>query len=235
MTQLTSCAQRAVTHSRQDLRVSAHTHTHTHTHTVSIARSSSALPTDPIAVDDRAQCERIAQKRKRYQHVPTCVLCVLCCALSSQVIASSLINFIMLGVVFARFSAPFKRASTVRFSKVAVIHRHPSGFWALTLRVANLRKQQILQPAVRMVSEHNAAVHPAASRRAPAHDRTSTSALRVCHAADSVCVCVCVCVCQQVATAVDSITPSFYHHEQLAIEGLYKQVRHTYTHIYTHT
>lgn len=30
-----------------------------------------------------------------------------------QVVSSSLINFIMLGVVFARFSAPFKRASTV--------------------------------------------------------------------------------------------------------------------------
>ena len=31
-----------------------------------------------------------------------------------QVIASSLVNFIMLGMVFARFSAPFKRASSVR-------------------------------------------------------------------------------------------------------------------------
>jgi hypothetical protein len=35
---------------------------------------------------------------------------------SFQVIASSLVNFIMLGVVFARFSAPFKRASTVRWA-----------------------------------------------------------------------------------------------------------------------
>jgi hypothetical protein len=32
----------------------------------------------------------------------------------------------------------------------------------------------------------------------------------------------------QVVTAVDSITPSFYHHEQLAIDGLYKQVSMKY-------
>jgi hypothetical protein len=37
-----------------------------------------------------------------------------------QVIASSLVNFIMLGVVFARFSAPFKRASTVRCVGVGI-------------------------------------------------------------------------------------------------------------------
>lgn len=95
-----------------------------------------------------------------------------------QVIFGSLVNFILLGVVFARFSAPFKRASTVRFSKLATISRHPSGFWALTLRVANLRKHQILQPQVRLM-----------------------------------------------CTAADSITPSFYHHEELQIEEPYKQVK----------
>eukprot|EP00798_Chlamydomonas_sp_ICE-L_P020355 gene20355-27120_t len=68
-----------------------------------------------------------------------------------EVISASLINFIMLGLVFARFSAPFKRASTVRFSKNAVIHRHSSGYWCISMRVANLRKHQILQPSVRMV------------------------------------------------------------------------------------
>jgi len=80
---------------------------------------------------------------------PECAFTNFCVML--QVIASSLINFIMLGVVFARFSAPFKRASTIRFSKTAVCHRHPSGYWCISLRVANLRKHQILQPSIRMV------------------------------------------------------------------------------------
>lgn len=40
----------------------------------------------------------------------------------------------MLGVVFARFSAPFKRAQGIRFSAVATVSRHPSGFWAVTYR-----------------------------------------------------------------------------------------------------
>ncbi|GIL62473.1 hypothetical protein Vafri_16693 [Volvox africanus] len=69
-----------------------------------------------------------------------------------QVIASSLVNFIMLGLVFARFSAPFKRASTIRFSSVMVCYQQPAtGYWCLSLRVANIRKHQLLKPALRMV------------------------------------------------------------------------------------
>lgn len=67
-----------------------------------------------------------------------------------QVIASSLIDFIMLGLVFARFSAPYRRAATVKFSTVAVLHRHESGFWCLEARVANVRKHQILKPEIKM-------------------------------------------------------------------------------------
>jgi hypothetical protein len=68
-----------------------------------------------------------------------------------QVITSSLIDFIMLGVVFARFSAPFKRASSIRFSSSAVVNRLPSGQWALKLKVANERKHQILNPSMKML------------------------------------------------------------------------------------
>jgi hypothetical protein len=50
------------------------------------------------------------------------------------VICSNLIDFIMLGLVFARFSAPFKRATSIRFSTQCTINRHSSGYWALTLR-----------------------------------------------------------------------------------------------------
>ena len=38
-----------------------------------------------------------------------------------------------------------------RFSKVAVVQRHSTGFWCLALRVANLRKHQILRPTVRAI------------------------------------------------------------------------------------
>ncbi|GIM16380.1 hypothetical protein Vretimale_19042 [Volvox reticuliferus] len=90
-----------------------------------------------------------------------------------QVIASSLVNFIMLGLVFARFSAPFKRASTIRFSSVMVCYQQPTtGYWCLSLRVANIRKHQLLKPTLRMV-----------------------------------------------LTAVDSITPSNYHFQHLAIDA----------------
>ncbi|KXZ50139.1 hypothetical protein GPECTOR_17g775 [Gonium pectorale] len=101
---------------------------------------------------------------------PECTLTNLTVML--QVIASSLVNFIMLGLVFARFSAPFKRASTIRFSSIMVCNRHPSGHWCVSLRVANIRKHQILKPTVRMV-----------------------------------------------LTAVDSITPSNYTFEHLAIDS----------------
>ncbi|KAI8470758.1 MAG: inward rectifier potassium channel-domain-containing protein [Monoraphidium minutum] len=68
-----------------------------------------------------------------------------------QVICSSLLDMCMLGIVFARFSAPFKRAQSIRFSAPAVISRHPSGCWALGLRVANVRKHQLLKPELKMI------------------------------------------------------------------------------------
>lgn len=40
---------------------------------------------------------------------------------------------------------------THRFSSVAVVHREPSGYWCLNLRVANIRKHQILKPSIRMI------------------------------------------------------------------------------------
>lgn len=69
-----------------------------------------------------------------------------------QVITSSLVDFIMLGLVFARFSAPFKRATTIRFTNGMTAHRHvASGAWCIMFRVANLRKHQILKPEIRML------------------------------------------------------------------------------------
>eukprot|EP00775_Hariotina_reticulata_P009467 gene9467-9632_t len=41
-----------------------------------------------------------------------------------NVIVANLINFIMLGLVFARFSAPFKRATSIAFSKYLEVEAH---------------------------------------------------------------------------------------------------------------
>ncbi|KAF8073224.1 GapC [Scenedesmus sp. PABB004] len=76
---------------------------------------------------------------------------ITCVGPNIVVIASSLINFIMLGLVFARFSAPFKRANSIQFSSLCTITRHASGVWALTFRVANIRKHQLLKPEIRVL------------------------------------------------------------------------------------
>ncbi|WIA09722.1 hypothetical protein OEZ85_009104 [Tetradesmus obliquus] len=68
-----------------------------------------------------------------------------------QVIVANLVNFIMLGLVFARFSAPFKRANSIQFSSLCTITRHSSGYWALTFRVANIRKHQLLKPEIKVL------------------------------------------------------------------------------------
>lgn len=80
---------------------------------------------------------------------PDCVFVNL--VVMTQVITSDLIGFLLLGIVFARFSAPYKRAETMKFTKCAVVHRHHSGYWCLTFKVANIRKHQILNPAVKVL------------------------------------------------------------------------------------
>jgi len=57
--------------------------------------------------------------------LPTCPWVNLLVML--QVITCSLINFIMLGLVFARFSAPGKRARSIRFARYAVVRRWRGG------------------------------------------------------------------------------------------------------------
>jgi hypothetical protein len=49
-----------------------------------------------------------------------------------------------------RFAAPMPRASTIRFSTHAVLARHPGpgNLWALSFRLANIRKHSLLEPEV---------------------------------------------------------------------------------------
>ncbi|KIZ05029.1 ATP-sensitive inward rectifier potassium channel 1 [Monoraphidium neglectum] len=68
-----------------------------------------------------------------------------------QAITSSLVDYCMMGVVFARFSSPSKRALSMRFSDSACIHRGPDGLWRLSFRLANMRKHLLMQPNVQVL------------------------------------------------------------------------------------
>lgn len=69
------------------------------------------------------------------------VLANLTVAGQLQVIISALINYAMLGLVYARFSNPVQRALTLRFGRSMTLT--PWGdAWRLSFRVANLRKHQ---------------------------------------------------------------------------------------------
>ena len=58
-----------------------------------------------------------------------------------QVIISALINYAMLGLVYARFSNPVQRALTLRFGRSMTLTTWGEA-WRLSFRVANLRKHQ---------------------------------------------------------------------------------------------
>eukprot|EP00882_Tetradesmus_deserticola_P025129 GHRQ01027586.1.p1 GENE.GHRQ01027586.1~~GHRQ01027586.1.p1 ORF type:complete len:206 (+),score=40.25 GHRQ01027586.1:883-1500(+) len=59
-----------------------------------------------------------------------------------------------------RFSAPAKRSNSPRFSRCMVLAPHaPSGYWALGLRVANMRKHIMIRPEVRHSVQPGDGIH----------------------------------------------------------------------------
>uniref|UniRef100_A0A1D2AEI2 ATP-sensitive inward rectifier potassium channel 12 n=1 Tax=Auxenochlorella protothecoides TaxID=3075 RepID=A0A1D2AEI2_AUXPR len=69
----------------------------------------------------------------------------------AEVLTTCLLQAALLGVVYARFSTPSKRASTLRFSEIMACHDQDDGTQWLCFRVANLRQHQLLHPEVRML------------------------------------------------------------------------------------
>ncbi|PNH10296.1 ATP-sensitive inward rectifier potassium channel 1 [Tetrabaena socialis] len=70
-----------------------------------------------------------------------------------QVITASLIDYCMMGLVFARFASPNKRSFTIRFSSSAVLfQRNEDGLWCLSFRLANIRKHSLINPQASAVS-----------------------------------------------------------------------------------
>eukprot|EP00198_Chlamydomonas_reinhardtii_P000766 XP_001690101.1 inwardly-rectifying potassium channel [Chlamydomonas reinhardtii] len=69
-----------------------------------------------------------------------------------QVITAALIDYCMMGLVFARFASPNKRSETIRFSSSAVLFQRPEdGLWCLSLRLANIRKTSLINPQVALM------------------------------------------------------------------------------------
>lgn len=68
-----------------------------------------------------------------------------------QVLCAALMQASLLGLVYARFSAPGARASAIRFSSILACFRGEDGMRRLAFRVANVRRHQVLQPEVRML------------------------------------------------------------------------------------
>ena len=66
-----------------------------------------------------------------------------------NIIFANLLDYCLMGVVFARFAAPMPKAKAIRFSSKAVLYQtDPSSYWRLSFRVANVRKHSILQPEI---------------------------------------------------------------------------------------
>ncbi|GIL50902.1 hypothetical protein Vafri_6867 [Volvox africanus] len=69
-----------------------------------------------------------------------------------QVITAALIDYCMMGLVFARFASPNKRSFTIRFSSTAVLFQRPEdGLWCLSFRLANIRKHSLINPQISLL------------------------------------------------------------------------------------
>lgn len=67
-----------------------------------------------------------------------------------QSIASLIVAYSLLGIFYARFSRPTRRAQTLIFSRCMVLSEE-DGVQVLALRMANIRKHQVIEASVRML------------------------------------------------------------------------------------
>ena len=70
--------------------------------------------------------------------------------MATQSIIGVIIQACLAGIVFAKFTVPRKRGSTIVFSKNAVITMRNGALYLIT-RVCDLRKSSLLEAHVRMV------------------------------------------------------------------------------------
>jgi hypothetical protein len=79
---------------------------------------------------------------------PDCLMLNLTVAL--QTVVSLLLDYSLLGLVYARFSSPTHRASSIRFSK-SLVMTFDGVHLALSTSISNVRRQVVLCPSVRML------------------------------------------------------------------------------------
>ncbi|KAG0566228.1 hypothetical protein KC19_7G047600 [Ceratodon purpureus] len=83
---------------------------------------------------------------------PSCRLTNVMVVLQS--LASLLVAYSLLGVFYVRFSRPARRAQTVIFSRYCTMHEE-DGVPVISLRIANIRKHQIIEANVRLLIGFN--------------------------------------------------------------------------------
>ena len=83
---------------------------------------------------------------------PSCRLTNIMVVLQS--LASLLVAYSLLGVFYVRFSRPARRAQTVIFSRYCTMHEE-DGVPVISLRIANIRKHQIIEANVRLLIGFN--------------------------------------------------------------------------------
>lgn len=79
---------------------------------------------------------------------PDCI--VLNLMVTLQTVVSLLLDYSILGLVYARFSSPTLRAGSIRFSK-SLLMTLEGGHLVLSTRISNVRRQNVLSPSVRML------------------------------------------------------------------------------------
>jgi hypothetical protein len=67
-----------------------------------------------------------------------------------------------------RFAAPSRRTATIRFSESAVVHQQNSGYWCISMRLANIRKHTLVQPEVQVSTGYRCIQDSNAGRHHPA-------------------------------------------------------------------
>jgi inward rectifier potassium channel len=83
---------------------------------------------------------------------PSCRLTNIMVVLQS--LASLLVAYSLLGVFYVRFSRPARRAQTIIFSRYCTMHEE-DGVPVISLRIANIRKHQIIEANVRLLIGFN--------------------------------------------------------------------------------
>ncbi|GAX84455.1 hypothetical protein CEUSTIGMA_g11875.t1 [Chlamydomonas eustigma] len=70
-----------------------------------------------------------------------------------EIITATMLDYLLMGVIFARFSAPLPKAKAIRFSTHAVLYQHQDhqNLWCLSFRIANIRKHCLLSPNISLL------------------------------------------------------------------------------------